>query len=74
MNQRNPFQIIRPTDEPPVELRKEVLGSVNFMMLVMRFTQLFVADYAAALFDKFRLVDRPTDPGTTPPDPNTERL
>ncbi|MFZ1686163.1 MAG: hypothetical protein WAU70_02000 [Flavobacteriales bacterium] len=57
MSQQNPFHIIRPTDEPPEQLRREVLGSVRFVILMMRFTQLFVADFAEVLFSKIRLVD-----------------
>lgn len=52
----NPFKIIRPTDEPPETLRSEVLGSVKFVMLLMRFAQLFVADYAMVLFNNVRII------------------
>ncbi|HEX2616910.1 MAG TPA: hypothetical protein VHL57_05160 [Flavobacteriales bacterium] len=52
----NPFKIIRPTDQPPEHLRKEVLGSVKFVMLLMRFLQLFMADYANALFESVRVM------------------
>lgn len=52
----NPFKIIRPTDQPPESLRKEVMSSVKFVMLLMRFVQLFVADLGSALFDKVRRV------------------
>ncbi|MDX9751462.1 MAG: hypothetical protein RBT71_10315 [Flavobacteriales bacterium] len=60
----NPFKLIRLEDEPPGHLRKEVLGSVRLAVLMMRFAQLFLADYAAALFDKFKLLpgdDRPDE-------------
>lgn len=53
----NPFKIIRSTDEPPPELRREVVSSVRFVMLLMRFVQLFVADLSASVFDKVRLVN-----------------
>lgn len=52
----NPFKLIRATDEPPPTLRKEVLGSVKFVMLLMRFTQLFMADYAVTLFNNVRII------------------
>lgn len=52
----NPFKIIRSTDEPPETLRQEVVGSVKVMMLLMRVTQLFIPDYAMAMFDNLRLV------------------
>ncbi|MEZ4740478.1 MAG: hypothetical protein R2818_14240 [Flavobacteriales bacterium] len=54
----NPFKIIRSTDQPPGDLRKEVMGSVKLMMLLMRFIQLFVADPAPAMFEKVRLAGR----------------
>lgn len=61
----NPFKIIRPTDEPPETLRKEVIGSVKFVMLLMRFLQLFMADYANALFESVRVIG---DDGERKPD------
>lgn len=51
----DPFKLIRSTDEPPESLRREVLGSVRFITLMMRLTQLFLADYAQLLFDNIRL-------------------
>ena len=60
----NPFKIIRSTDQPPDDLRKEVMTSVKFVMLLMRFVQLFVADFSLAMFDKVRHVE----PGPRPPD------
>ena len=32
----NPFKIIRSTDLPPEHLRSEVIGSVKFVMMLMR--------------------------------------
>lgn len=58
----NPFKLIRLEEEPPEHLRKEVLGSVRLAVLMMRFAQLFVADYAAVLFDKFKLHRDDDDP------------
>ncbi len=52
----NPFKLIRSTDEPPEHLRKEVLGSVRFVMLLLRFAQLFMADYALTLFNNVRII------------------
>lgn len=52
----NPFKIIRPTEEPPETLRSEVMGSVKFVMLLMRFLQLFMADYANVLFENVRMI------------------
>ena len=56
----NPFKIIRPTDQPPESLRKDVVSSVKFIMLLMRFVQLFVADFSLAAFDKVRMIDPDT--------------
>ncbi len=63
----NPFKIIRSTDQPPESLRKEVVSSVKFLMLIMRFVQLFVADFSLALFDKVRKAD---GGATAPPKPS----
>lgn len=52
----NPFKLIRSTDEPPPQLREEVVGSVKFVMLLMRFAQLFLADYATTLFNNVRII------------------
>jgi hypothetical protein len=52
----NPFKIIGSTEDPPEHLRDEVLGSVRLTVLMMRFAQLFLADYAAVLFEKFKLL------------------
>lgn len=56
MSKQNPFHVIRPTDQPPDSLRKDVMGSVKLLILVMRFAQLFMADYGNMLFDKVRLL------------------
>ncbi len=65
----NPFQIIRPTEEPPERLRGEVLGSVRSAILLMRLAQLFVADYAHTIFDKLSAMEREerrADPSNDP--------
>jgi hypothetical protein len=33
-----------------------VLGSVRFVMLLLRFAQLFMADYALTLFNNVRII------------------
>ena len=58
----NPFKLIRSTDEPPPQLREEVVGSVKFVMLLMRFAQLFMADYAMTLFNNVRIMEHPVNP------------
>lgn len=68
----NPFHIIRSTEEPPEHLRKEVMGSLRSAVLLMRFAQLFLADYANALFDKLSALERKragNDSNPTKPDP-----
>ncbi|MCB9184550.1 MAG: hypothetical protein H6591_11595 [Flavobacteriales bacterium] len=68
----NPFHIIRPTEEAPPHLREDVLGSVRTAILLMRFAQLFVADYAQAILDKLGMVKRADDAGRANDPPNTE--
>ena len=63
----NPFKIIRPTDQVPDDLKKDVMGSVKFVMLLISFVQLFMADYSASVFDSVRLTGR-TDKDPRPPD------
>ncbi len=67
----NPFKIIRSTDQPPESLRKEVVSSVKFLMLIMRFVQLFVADFSQVLFDKVRKTDNGPAPSSEPPNPTS---
>ncbi len=52
----DPFKIIRSTEQPPEDLRKEVVGSARTVILLMRFMQLFLADQANVLFDHIRLL------------------
>ncbi|MEZ4755552.1 MAG: hypothetical protein R2817_01855 [Flavobacteriales bacterium] len=70
----NPFKIIRPTDQPPEHLRKDVMGSIKLVMLLVRFVQLFMADYAMSIFENVRLAGRRDQPqgdeqGRTKPQP-----
>ncbi len=53
----NPFKIIAPREELSSDHKTEVIGSVKSIVLILRFVQLFVGDYAAVLIDKFK-----TDP------------
>ncbi len=50
----NPFKIIKPTEEPPKELKQEVMGSVKTLVLILRFVQLFVGDYSSAVMSFFK--------------------
>ena len=56
----NPFKIIAPREELNSDHKKEVIGSVKSIVLVLRFVQLFVGDYTSVLIDKFKTkVDNP---------------
>ncbi len=50
----NPFKIIEPREVLPESHKKEVLGSVKSIMLILRFVQLFVGDFAGVILDKFK--------------------
>ena len=50
----NPFKIIEPREELPESHKQEVVGSVKSIILVLRFVQLFVGDFTAVFFDKFK--------------------
>lgn len=45
----NPFKLIKPTDRPPENLKKDVLESIELMMLVVRMLQLFMVDYTISI-------------------------
>lgn len=66
---QNPFQIIRPSDQPPENLKKEVIGSVKRIMLLMRFMQLFTSDLGMAFFENIRLVGKNSPNGSQDPKP-----
>lgn len=55
----NPFKIIQPREEVPDNLKKDVMGSVKAVVLVLRFIQLFVGDYTAVFLDKFKTQEHP---------------
>lgn len=45
----NPFKLIKPTDKPPEHLKKDVMESIELMMLVVRMLQLFMVDYSVSI-------------------------
>jgi len=51
---KNPFQIISPEEELPMEHKQEVMGSVKTLVLIVRFVQLFVSDYTQTLITLFK--------------------
>ncbi|MCB0762699.1 MAG: hypothetical protein KDC12_14315 [Flavobacteriales bacterium] len=50
----NPFKIIEPREEVPATMKKEVMGSVRAVVLILRFVQLFVGDFTNAFIDNFK--------------------
>ncbi len=52
--QDNPFKIIEPREEVPMAVKKDVMGSVKALVLMIRFVQLFVGDFAAVFVDKLK--------------------
>lgn len=50
----NPFKIIEPRERVPDNLKKEVIGSVKSVVLILRFVQLFVGDYSSTLLGMYR--------------------
>ncbi len=60
----NPFKIIEPREVLPEDHKEEVLGSVKSIMLMLRFVQLFVGDFASVFLDKFKtdMSQEPTNP------------
>lgn len=50
----NPFKIIEPREEIPTSVKKDVMGSVKAVVLILRFVQLFVGDFTAVFIDKFK--------------------
>lgn len=68
----NPFKIIKPTDQPPEDLKKDVMGSVKAIVLILRFVQLFVGDYADLMFDQFKASGRSTDDNAQSKDENND--
>ncbi|MBL4669688.1 MAG: hypothetical protein JKY30_10565 [Flavobacteriales bacterium] len=51
---KNHFKIIKPTEEPPKELEKEVMGSVKTVVLILRVVQLFVGDIEGTVLSLFK--------------------
>jgi len=50
----NPFKIIEPREAVPENLKNEVMGSVNSVVLILRFVQLFVGDYTTTIFKLYK--------------------
>ncbi len=50
----NHFKIIKPTEEPPKEIEKEVMSSVKTTVLILRIVQLFVGDIEGSVMHLFK--------------------
>jgi hypothetical protein len=63
----NPFKIIQPTEEVPDKVKGEVMGSIESVVLALRFVQLFVADTAAVALTNMKvdLTNTNSEPPTT---------
>ncbi len=63
----NPFKIIQPTEEVPENMKGEVMGSIDSVVLALRFVQLFVADTTAVALTnmKIDLDNKKSDNSTT---------
>lgn len=67
----NPFKIIEPREAVPENLKKEVMGSVKTVVLILRFVQLFVGDYTSTILKLYRSTNSesaPGEPDSTLPD------
>ncbi|NND93232.1 MAG: hypothetical protein HKN45_00085 [Flavobacteriales bacterium] len=51
----NPFKIIQPSEAPPESVKKELMGSIDSIVLILRFVQLFVADSTAVAMKNFKI-------------------
>lgn len=53
----NPFKIIEPREAVPENLKKEVMGSVKTVVLILRFVQLFIGDYTSTILKLYKSTD-----------------
>lgn len=51
----NPFKIIQPNEEAPVSTKRDVMGSIKTVVLILRFVQLFMADTTAVVLKSFKI-------------------
>ncbi len=60
----NAFKIIESDETAPENTKQELMSSVESLVLVLRFVQLFLGDYSSVLLDKFKSnnhIDNSTD-------------
>lgn len=66
----NPFKIIQPTEEVPEKVKGELMGSIDSVVMGLRFVQLFVADSTAVALTQLKVdLDQP-DTDKAPTDDN----
>ena len=51
----NPFKIIEPSEQAPESVKGELMGSIENVVLIMRFVQLFAADSTAVALNKLKV-------------------
>ena len=51
----NPFKIIEPTEQAPDVVKGELMGSIDNVVLMLRFAQLFVADSTSVALNKMKI-------------------
>jgi hypothetical protein len=51
----NPFKIIEPTEQAPESVKGELMGSIDNVVLMLRFVQLFVADSTAVALNNLKI-------------------
>ena len=51
----NPFKIIESNEQAPEKVKKELKGSIENIVLILRFVQLFMGDYTAAILNNFKI-------------------
>ena len=69
----NPFKLIKPTDKPPENLKKDVLESIELMMLVVRMMQLFMVDYTISIPESMDQFFKTSDSKTGKNDGESEK-
>jgi hypothetical protein len=65
----NPFKIIAPTESVPQNVKGEVMGSIDSIVMLLRFVQLFAADTTAVALTQMKI-----DIDQTDESPSTDSL
>lgn len=67
----NPFKIIQPSETPPESVKKELMGSIDSIVLILRFVQLFMADSTAVALRNLK-IDLDKKPDTNNENPTDQ--